>query len=393
MRVLWLASYPLQDLSEGLLTQKPLPYGTCSWLVHLSRALASLDGVELHILSFSNVIAADQTIQHNGVHFHIVRYAFPLFSKGPSLFCFDRLTTYRSLLASISQKITAIRPELIHAHGTEGAYSLAALRTEIPSVTSIQGIIHEIYRVEPSLGFRLQLPIERVCMKKHRHFGCRTGWDSSIVRQFNPAAHIHYMPEAIDPLYFRTPRQPPDSPTVTFVGTLVDRKGIGVLMEAMPAIVDRVPEVKFVIIGTGNPAYVRSLQTGADQQGIAGRIDWSGSQSPAVIAATLARSSVYVLPTFMDNSPNSLCEAMAMGLPVVSTDVGGVPSLIEPEETGLLVPVDDAARLSQAIVRVLTDERLARCLAGQARLMARKRHLPANVADTTLTVYRTIVDN
>lgn len=393
MRVLWLAPYPLQALTDHLLTRQPLPAGTGMWLLHLSRALAKQEGIELHVLTFTHRIAQDQHFQSHGIQFHVVRYGFPLFGKGPSLFHFNRLTRYRSLLTSIERIIQTVRPDLVHAHGTEEAYSLAALNSGLPSVTSIQGIVHEINRVAPTLEFRLQLPIERVCLEQTRHFGCRTGWDSAVVHRFNPAAHIHYMPEAINPLYFQTPRQPIASPTVTFVGTLVDRKGIVVLLRAMPRIVAEVPDVIFTIIGTGNPAYVRSLHLEAEQQGIAGRITWLGRQEPTAIAAELARSSVYVLPTFMDNSPNSLCEAMAMGLPVISTEVGGVPSLIEPDETGLLVPVDDAARLAEAIVRVLTDAPLARRLAEQARLTAERRNYPTSVAETTVNVYRTIVTN
>ena len=393
MRVLWLAPYPLQELTDKLQIKKPLSVGTGMWLLHLSQALVKHDSIELHILTFSHSISYDQYFQLKGIHFHVIHYGFPLFGKGPSLFYFNRLTRYRSLLASIEQKIKTIQPELIHAHGTEEAYSLAALNSKLPSVTSIQGIIHEYYQAVPSLEFRLQLPIERVCLEKNKHFGCRTQWDSSVVKQFNPTACIHYMPEAINPLYFRTPRQPQDSPVVTFVGTLVNRKGISILIQAIPIIARQISIVSFIIIGSGNQAYVRSLQTWADKQGVGDRIEWLGRQDPAGIAATLAKSSVYVLPTYMDNSPNSLCEAMAMGLPVISTEVGGVPSLIDPEETGLLVPVNDANRLAQAIIRVLTDEQLARHLAKQARLTAENRNFPTNVADTTLDVYRTILNN
>ncbi|RYY10275.1 MAG: glycosyltransferase family 1 protein, partial [Chitinophagaceae bacterium] len=351
MRVLWLAPYPLQELTEKLSVRRAVAAGTGMWLLHLSQALASNDSIELHILTFSHAISGYQYFQLKGIHFHVVNYSFPLFGKGPSLLCYNRLTRYRSLLATIDHKIREIQPDLIHAHGTEEAYSLAALKSGLPSVTSIQGIIHEINRVAPTFEFRLQLPIERVCLEKHQHFGCRTQWDSALVRRFNPSAVIHYMPEAINPLYFYTPRQTSECPTITFVGGLVDRKGIGVLIQAIPAVIKQLPNAKFIIIGSGNQAYVNSLKAWANQQGIAGHISWQGSQTPAVIAATLARSSVYVLPTFMDNSPNSLCEAMAMGVPIISTEVGGVPSLIETGHTGFLIPVDNVTRLSQAILQ------------------------------------------
>lgn len=393
MRVLWLAPYPLQELTDKLLVKRPVAAGTGMWLLHLSQALAKDGSIELHILTFSHSIVYDQYFQLNGIHFHVVHYAFPLFSKGPSLFYFNRLTRYKSLLSSIDKKIKAIQPDLIHAHGTEEAYSLAALKSKLPSVTSIQGIIHEIHRVAPTLEFRLQLPIERICLKRHHHFGCRTQWDSAVVRQFNPTATIHYMPEAIHPLYFATPRQSPEVPTVTFVGSLVDRKGIGILIQAIPDVLRQIPAAKFLIIGGGNQDYVNSLKLWANQRGISKQVSWLGSQTPTVIASKLAQSSVFVLPTFMDNSPNSLCEAMAMGLPVISTEVGGVPSLIEEGETGFLIPADNVKRLTQAILRMLKDDQLARQMGQKSQVIANERHLPANVARTTLNVYKTILNH
>lgn len=97
-----------------------------------------------------------------------------------------------------------------------------------------------------------------------------------------------------------------------------------------------------------------------------------------------------VHPTYIDNSPNSICEAQLGGLPVIATDVGGVSSLIKDRETGLLINLD-IHEIEKAVEELYSNDALRSALSAQAKNIARKRHDPADILEQTLTMYHEIV--
>jgi glycosyltransferase involved in cell wall biosynthesis len=163
------------------------------------------------------------------------------------------------------------------------------------------------------------------------------------------------------------------------VGTLTSFapvKGLDVLLDAAAAL----PAVRFALFGEGDAAALRER---ARALGLDGTVSFPG-QVPAREA--LSRMAVFVLSSHMENAPLALLEAMAAGVPVVATRVGGVPELV-PEGTGLLVEPGDAAALAAAIGRLLDDPALARAQAEAAR-----RHVEAGggagaMVDRTLALY------
>ncbi len=93
----------------------------------------------------------------------------------------------------------------------------------------------------------------------------------------------------------------------------------------------------------------------------------------------------------MDNSPNSVAEAMASGVPVIASDVGGIPSMIENGATGLLIQPENHHQLAEAIILLLQDEAQRKRLASRAKRVALQRHFPSEVAQKTMDVYKDIV--
>ena len=116
-----------------------------------------------------------------------------------------------------------------------------------------------------------------------------------------------------------------------------------------------------------------------------------GRQPAEEVVRRLLESDLYVLPTRIDNSPNSLCEAMLVGLPVVTTNVGGIPSLVEHQREGLLVPPGDEWALAGSIRQLAQNPDLADGLAARARQRAERRHDPLTVARSLIGIYREIL--
>jgi glycosyltransferase involved in cell wall biosynthesis len=154
----------------------------------------------------------------------------------------------------------------------------------------------------------------------------------------------------------RDGRNPDDPAVVLSVGRAVEKKGFGVLLDALA----RLPAYlhwRFVHIG-GGPLLAR-LRRQADALGIADRVHWQGARPQDAVLAAYREADLFVLACRVaadgdrDGLPNVLMEAQSQGVACVSTEVSAIPELIDDGETGLLVPPDDAAALARAIERLI----------------------------------------
>ncbi len=132
--------------------------------------------------------------------------------------------------------------------------------------------------------------------------------------------------------------------------------GIDTAIRALAQVLATRPGVRLRIAGSG-PAE-GALRALAREQGVADQVSFEGRLDRDGIVALYAAADAMLNPTTVDNMPNSVLEALACGLPVISTDVGGIPYILSHEETGLLVPPRDEAALASAILRLLDDTAL-----------------------------------
>src|SRR4029079_13537382 len=96
-----------------------------------------------------------------------------------------------------------------------------------------------------------------------------------------------------------------------------------------------------------------------EETGLSGSVEFLGYLNASEVAAELSRSHVFATSSYLENSPNSLCEAMQVGLPCVATFAGGIPSLVDHGRTGLLFPTGDAPLLAESILRIFRSDDLA----------------------------------
>jgi glycosyltransferase involved in cell wall biosynthesis len=152
-------------------------------------------------------------------------------------------------------------------------------------------------------------------------------------------------------------------PLIVAVGRLITKKGFADLIRACGLLVERGRFVQCEIIGEG--PLENELRAQTDQLNLQDRVALSGTKPQREVRQRLAASSVFVLPSVvdaeggMDNLPTVIMEAMATGLPVISTDIGGIPEMVVQNETGFLVRPGDAGALAGAIEKVIDDRLLA----------------------------------
>jgi glycosyltransferase involved in cell wall biosynthesis len=193
------------------------------------------------------------------------------------------------------------------------------------------------------------------------------------------AARFAIVPNGIDLSRFSGPvrecalrreaRIPSSAPLLGVVARLEAEKGHRVLIAAMSAVLAAVPEAWLAVIGEGSEA--DALRAQATALGVASRVLFTGRRDD--VSAVTADLTVAVLPSLREAQGISLLEAMARRVPVVATDVGGIPEVVTDGVDGLLVPPGDSAALAEAIVGLLRDPTLARRLGEAGRRTVEER--------------------
>jgi glycosyltransferase involved in cell wall biosynthesis len=149
-------------------------------------------------------------------------------------------------------------------------------------------------------------------------------------------------------------------------------KGHGDLIDAFQRVCPRFPSAHLVLVGDGMPLFDQ-LQAKVSALGLADRVHFTGRRHD--IGNVLMALDVFALPTHREALGTVFIEAAAMGVPVIGTDVGGVPETMQAGETGLLVPPRDPAALAAALETLLADPALRRRMGDAGRELIRGQGL------------------
>jgi glycosyltransferase involved in cell wall biosynthesis len=188
----------------------------------------------------------------------------------------------------------------------------------------------------------------------------------------------------IDPSLFQPRRHERAArPRVVSVGRLKAPKDFTTLLDALA----RVQGYEAVVVGDGPERAM--LQARLESLGIGGSVSFEGERDD--VPALLSASDCFVLSSSSEGMPISVLEAMAAGLPVVASDVGGVHELVADGVTGTLVPAGEAAALAAALEPLLADDGLRARMGGAGRAAVEERFTVARVRDEHLALYRRLL--
>jgi glycosyltransferase involved in cell wall biosynthesis len=148
------------------------------------------------------------------------------------------------------------------------------------------------------------------------------------------------------------------------MGWIIREKGVYDLVDAIPAVIKAIPGTRFVFAGNKETERLATMLRERGLESVATVAGWvSGNEKLAL----LRDSHLLVLPSYSEGVPNVLLEAMASGLPVLTTPVGGIPSLVDNGKTGLFTAPGDVAALTSNTIKLLADPDLRQQLAVAAR--------------------------
>lgn len=191
-----------------------------------------------------------------------------------------------------------------------------------------------------------------------------SGYLVDILEEFRLEAEFIY--NSVDLASYTFRERGPCRPVFLANRNFAPLYNVACVLRAFRIIQTEHPEARLIVAGDGQQRdLLHALARDLDLQ----NVDWVGQVDPSRMVELYDEVDVYLNSSSIDNMPNSIVEAYASGLPVVTTDAGGIPYIVDDEKTGLLAPVDDHEQLARAALRVLEDEELARTLSrgGRAR--------------------------
>lgn len=391
-RVIWLTPYPVRNLRQEIAWGRyKAVWHPCSWIVNLAKALGQRPDIDLHLITLCPGVQRYQSFVHpDGYTLHVLKSGIPFIHRGfPAYVPLNAMIGFKFERVALVKKMRELKPDVVHAHGTEYAYGLAAMDAGFPWLVTIQGIIADYLRTNPCLFYKLVTPLETRVFKAARFIGGRTHYDKGYAEKINPKATILDLPEAMNEIFFSKPWKDPQNQRVVFVGSCDQRKGLHRLIDALGQISQQFPQMILEAVGGGSPQQQASLKAQADACGV--KLNFLGFKTAEEIAALHRECRLFVIPSENENSPNTLAEAMASGMPCVAYDTGGIASMMENEVSGLLVLSGDVEGLAESISRVFQSSELRQTLGSNARKRA-ERNRPEHVAEVTVAAYRRIIN-
>ncbi len=310
--------------------------------------------------------------------------------------CDGRITT--KLITALTgwvrflSRLAGGRVTLLHVHMASRAsfwrkslFILPAFALHIPVIVHLHGAeFHEFYGRESSVFTRRLAHF--IFERASRVIVLSTGWREWALGQFPKARVVVVYNSVVLPERLSFAAR--DPALLLFLGRLGERKGTFDLIEALARLIPVYPEMKLVLGGDGA---LNAARTRAAALGVAANVETLGWVRGQDKYALLARSSVYVLPSYNEGLPMSVLEAMAAGLPVVSTTVGGIPEAVTNGVEGYLVPPGDVAALAERLGCLLGDEDLRRRMGEAARLKVEVLFSAERIVPQIEEIYRELL--
>ena len=145
--------------------------------------------------------------------------------------------------------------------------------------------------------------------------------------------------------------------TVLFLGELGKRKGCYDIPAVIAQVKKSIPDVKFVLAGAGNEFDENAIKKLIDEKGVSDNVEFPGWVRGDMKDKLLRKADVFFLPSYNEGMPMSVLDAMGYGLPVVSTNVGGIPKIVHDGENGYCCDPGDVNRFGKGITKILLDEK------------------------------------
>ena len=423
MRVLWLCN-GMPPIFAAELNRPDMAVG--GWMSGMLNSLSDMEGISIAVCF---PVSGEKDIKHGSVS-GIGYYALPQRIVDPTKYNPDMEAYFEKIL--LDEK-----PDLIHIWGTEFPHTLSMVKTCEKQglidrvVINIQGLCSVIAKhyyaslpcniikrhtfrdfirhdniYEQKRKFELRGEFEVRALKKVKHVIGRTVWDFSCTKQINPSVNYHFCNEILrDEFYKHTwDIEKCEKHSIFISQGSYPIKGLHYMLEALPLILRNFPDAHIYIAGgditkCGSlkdklriSSYAKYIKDMIYKYHLEDKVTFTGSLDEQQMCSRFFKSHVFVSASSIENSPNSLCEAMILGVPCVSSNVGGVADLMEHEKEGFLYQHDAPYMIAHYVCKVFDDDKLASDISKAAQDKARKTNDPKTNSLRNKEIYLEILN-
>lgn len=420
MKILWLSNATLPSTAKALNLKASDGAG---WIEGMLKELKNED-IELFICSTLYNIDKIIEAKDNNISYFII----PKKIADPSIYD-------KSIEVYFKNIIDKVRPDIIHIFGTEFPHTLALINSSPDEnfIVSIQGLtsIYEkhylsnlplyIFKNEKFKRlirkntilmdqdkFKKRGKFEIEALKKVKNVIGRTTWDYACVNQINSDINYFFCNETLREEFYNHEWNinKCEKYSIFLSQGTYPIKGLHSVLEAMKEVLKHYPKAHIYVAGTsiinniggfkgklkaGLPNYSEYLLDLITKFKLGKCITFLGNLNEKQMCEQYLKSNVFVLPSSIENSPNSLGEAMILGVPCIASCVGGVQDMLKDREEGFIYPFDEPYMLAHYICEVFKNDNLACKLSQNAKLHARITHNKEINKNQIIKIYKDIL--
>ena len=417
MRVLWFTNSPC-NYGKGNI------YNGGGWMTALQDGITNPifsvgEKIELGISFVMN--GQQERVEQDGVTYYPVPLAVKT-KKNKFLDAIHPNDVHRDevlwphYISHFKRVIDDFQPDVIEIFGSELYMGLASFATDKPCVLHIQGLLSLSVNIFLPPGVSRMKYIfkdglmkawgnwqflnywnrsvyrEKTILKNVNHFIGRTDCDRLAISILNRQAQYHYGGELLRAdFYDKQKRKIPHKLTIVSIISLPLYKGYDLLLKIANILKSEVKiDFEWKVYGNVDPKLAESLTNIKHEQV---NVKLCGVASAAQLKEAILNSTIYVHPSYTENSPNCICEAQILGVPVVATNVGGTSSIVENGKNGFLFPATDPYIGAAHILRLSMDMEANIAIGNNARAIALLRHDKRTIVPQLIQTYKEVIQN
>lgn len=413
MKVLWFS------LTPGLYEGTSSPVG--GWVASLQRIVSGISEIELAV-AFEYGRDAQKVVREGVTYYPMYRKRSRFQER-----YIDSYTTKHQDEFAVAEGLRIIedfQPDVIQVFGSEWPFGLLAEHTHVPMVIHMQGmwpayrnvnlsqtatrtlwdVMHETWKPQLWWSFlrKQHLSMERAereekILSINKNFMGRTRWDKALTRLYAPDARYFYCSEALRDSFVQNAKPwklnaEHKKCVISTVGNWDMIKGYDLVLQTAKLLKERANfDFEWQLIGAGADA-IEILRRKLGIKAADVNVKLLGTRTSNEIVDLLLDSDMFLQTSWIDNSPNAVCEAQFLGLPIISTYTGGVPSLFaEGYDLDLMVPLHDPYYLASKIIELYHDKEKMMQLGKMNYDIAHLRHNDDSICQDLLACYHAIL--
>lgn len=417
MKLLWITNFLFPEISAAIGIEHKYPNG---WTYSAARLLQENNEYEFAVAALGPV---KRLVKKEIGAF--TYYVLPNTRKTGK--------AYHKYIGGFFRQVNAdFQPDIVHLYGTEYPHSFAYLSTNVRNVViSIQGLVgayakyflggishktvykhltfHDVVRknlIQQQRDFVKKGLLEKKCLESVYYIEGRTSWDKAISTSINPKAEYFHCPRILRDIFYTSSKWAYDKcekHSIFISQSHYPIKGGHIVFEALPLIKRKYPDAHIVVGGVSctnhstfkeklyYSGYGKYLNKLVDKLGIKDDIVYTGSLNAEQMCHQYLMANVYICPSSIENSPNSVAEAQILGVPLIASYTGGTPDMVTHGVSGYLYRFEEVEMLAALVCKVFDMEECSE-LSKKEIETASIRHDKGIIISTLKSIYSHIIN-